>query len=425
MASRLLGQIDIPDPLHLHFPATALLDRLLPPDLSQFDLRQVINKLGGLELANLFPGLKLPDIANDNIRLTHGVEPSSRTAWMQADFSVPFGSAPVTVFSLAGITLRLRDANFTGQSRIDAHASGVPVETTWGAISGNWDLSVGSFAIATLEGCKLIFEQGGGFRFQISASQVKPQAVLQFLADLLSSIVAELGSFTTATTPTSALSTLELPLPDIGGGAFGISNLSLGFYFGLNFEGDFTIATGLHIARPTAPFTLTVFILGGAGFFETDITYNLRSSIFRALVSVGIFASASLSISLGPVSGGIFACFGINANFVAETGQSSTLTIAIVILFRGEVSLLGFISVGLLLSLEAIYTMGGGLSGRGTVSFHIKIGFFFHIDVSTSVTYQFKSTSQKQAALAPSPEAAAPSASPWKTYADNHEEMFV
>ena len=174
------------------------------------------------------------------------------------------------------------------------------------------------------------------------------------------------SAFTFALTPTSASTTLSLPLPDIQAGAFGIANLNLGFFFGLTFAPDFTITTGLSVGRRSAPFTLTIFILGGAGYFETDVSYTPGKHAFLVSVSVGIFASAGLAISLGPISGGIYAYFGIAVDFTAGTGQSSSLNIAIVILFTGQVTLLGFLSVGLSLSLEASYRSGGQLTGVGT-----------------------------------------------------------
>jgi hypothetical protein len=53
--------------------------------------------------------------------------------------------------------------------------------------------------------------------------------------------------------------------------------------------------------------------------------------------------------------------------------------------------LLGFIDVGLSLSLEAEYRGNNNLMGRGSVNFHIKIGWFLTIEVNASVQYEFGS----------------------------------
>ncbi|MFT3785438.1 MAG: hypothetical protein QM770_04645 [Tepidisphaeraceae bacterium] len=225
------------------------------------------------------------------------------------------------------------------------------------------------------------------------------QGALSFLADLLSTFVDSDEGFSFAMTPRSARSTLSLPLPDIQAGAFGMANLNLGCWFEVGFGAgekggfDFTMTTGLRVGRREAPFTLIIFILGGAGWFETEVTYSPTSGKFLARVSIAIFASAGLGVALGPVRGSVFAYFGINADFLAKSNEGTQLSVAIVIIFRGEVSLLGFITVSLCLTLEARYQSGGGLTGTGTVSYKIKIGWFFKIEVNASVSYSFGKSS--------------------------------
>ena len=399
------------NPLRIVMPAVGLLDRLLPPDLTSLDLTSVFSHWGGMQLADLFPGLKMPVIAQQNIRLTHGEDISARSAWMQADVDVPFNDQPVDVFSLAGIHLRLLQARFRGKARVEATAGQTPKQTTLGSITGEWEISIGGFPIANMVDCSLRYDEGGHLNFDVSLDRIRLQSVLEFISDLLSGIGGDSG-FTFTVDEQGALATLNLPLPDISAGTFGITNLSLGFYFGVSFRGAFTLSTGLNVARRTAPFTLTVFILGGAGYFESEISYQPSKHEFATRVSVGMFASASLAISLGPIHGGVYAYFGITAEFLASHEHASSLDISILILFRGEVNLLGFISVSLMLSLEAGYSTGGNLLGRGAVEFHIKIGWFIDINVRASVEYRFGSNSNGSG---PKPAIAAA----------NHEAMFA
>lgn len=396
-ASNLLDSVKLVNPLRIDLPVTGLLDRLVAPDLSKFDLASVFRNWGGLELANLFPKLKLPPIAKDNVRVAHGVEPSTRSGWLLIEADVPFGSQPIDVFSLSGINMRLNRGRFQGISRMDVVPGQPPKQKTSGSITGDWDLSVGGFPIATLESCGVKYEEGGRLEFDISPDRVKLQSVLTFLADLMASLGYQDSGFSFGVNEKGAITTLSLPLPDIQAGAFGLANLNLGFFFSINFLGEFTLATGLRVGRRTAPFTLTIFILGGAGYFETEVTYTPSSGEFATFVAIGIFASASLAIALGPIRGGVYVYFGIAADFVARSTGSSSLKIAIVLLFRGEVSLLGIVSVSLCLMLEAAYRSGGGLSGRGRVSYSIKIGWFLSINVTADVEYTFGSSpSRKQ-----------------------------
>jgi len=172
-----------------------------------------------------------------------------------------------------------------------------------------------------------------------------------------------------------------------------LANLRLGFFFELFVLDGFTLATGVSVAKRTAPFTLTIFILGGAGWFDFRLRYLPRDRKLIAETSIGVFASASLAIALGPIKGGIYAYFGIVVEHRAETGKSSQLSVAIVLMFSGHVSILSFISIDLVLGLEAQYTSGGGLVGRGYVSLRIKICWCFTLKVSASVTYGFGNAS--------------------------------
>ena len=135
--------------------------------------------------------------------------------------------------------------------------------------------------------------------------------------------------------------------------------------------------------------SLTIFILGGAGYLTLDLAYIPGNGALSATLGVGIFASASLVISLGPISGGVYAYFGITVGYTASTKSAPDLQIAIVLMFLGQVSLLGFVSISLVLSLSAQYQSGGKLVGHGHVSYSIKIGPFFSINVSADVSYTY------------------------------------
>jgi hypothetical protein len=422
---------DLLNPIDLHIPTTQLLDRLIPSNLQNFDLSKVLPNIAGLDLSSLFKSIKVPELASDKVKVTHGIDAASHSAWLEMSVDISL-TDPATIFSLAGVTLTLLRASFQGLTRIDASAGQAPKRQVKGSITGDWSIQVGGMPIAQLVDCKLHFEEGVGIGFDITPDKVRLEQTLAFISDLLSSLSASDGGFSFGLTPTGIRTTLSLPLPDIEAGAFGISNLSLGFFFELAFLAqDFTIHTGLNVASRTAPFGLTVFILGGAGYLETDISYTPRTGALTAHVSIGIFAEASLAIALGPIKGGIYAYFGITVDYFGSNQQPSSLTFGLLLLFRGEVSLLGFISVSLCVSLEADYQNGGGLTGRGTVSYSIKIGWFFSIDVTVSISYTFGASGQPHVAHAAEamaieePAVAALALNPYQQAAKDYVAMFA
>lgn len=374
--------------IDLHVPAGKLLDRLVPPDLGDFDLSKLFPSLAGIKFDRLFAGERAPGSATNGIRITHGVSPETRTGWLQADVDVPF-DRDATVFDLCGVKLTLARGRFRGTSRITATPGEPPRQVASGSISGDWQLEAGGMPIADLTECTLFFDNGGRIRFEITPSQVTLRPPLDFLSRILEPFTSGDG-FSIVVTPTGIRTILILPIPNVQAGTFGIANLSLGFLFELLIVPEFTIRTALLVARRERPFTLTVFVLGGAGSLELGVTYIPRLGTYRTDLSIAIYASASLAIAIGPIAGGIYAYFGITVTYSATSDGSSALFFGLRIMFVGEVCLLGFLSVGLTLGLEALYS-GNNLIGRGFVSFSIKIGPFLTIEVQSAIEYSFGS----------------------------------
>jgi hypothetical protein len=404
------------NPINLIVPTFQLADDLIPYNLSNFDFNSLIPHIGGMDLSNLFQDLRLPDGDGKNVVVTHGIDPQSMSGWVDIHVDVRI-TDEVEVFSYFGVTVTLDGARFTADAHVKLQAGQPPVRTTQGAIKADWSLSVGGFDVVDLVGCTLSFDDSGHFKFDVTPDKVKLQAVLEFLSDLIANFFSGDG-FTTSVTSEGVQTLLELPLPDIQSGTFGIANLSLMCSFGLVFA-PFQIQFGLGLASPDSPFTLTVFILGGAGYLELDAAYIPADNKISTTFNIGIFASASLAISLGPISGGVYVYFGITVSYHAETGSAPDFHIALELMFIGQVSLLGFISVALVLSLTGTYdSTTHVLIGRGTVHYSIKISFFFTINVNAGVSYTFSNH------IEPVPLAASPDPALYDAAAAEYLAMF-
>ncbi|HKV11839.1 MAG TPA: hypothetical protein VJ725_27080, partial [Thermoanaerobaculia bacterium] len=385
--------------LGLRIPTGQLLDRILPNPLQGFDLSKIFPDFAGLKLDGLFPGLRMPAIANDNVKVTHGVDPQSRRAWVQADVDVPVNE-PTNVFSTGPIALRLLRSRFQARARVEATLDGPPRQTVSGKITGDWQISVLSTPIVVFRDTALIFEDGR-LRFDLSPDKIELTAALRFLADLMKKIGYSEGGFSVRLLeegglPVGVQSVLDLPLPDMAAGAFAITSLRLGSTFTLKIRPvpggvDFLLSTTFNLGRKEAPFALTIAILTGGGWLEAEASYAPRSNQLATRVSVGVVAGGSLAFAFGPVRGGVYIFFGIEAEFASRSGAGGgqSLNIAILLLVRGEVQIFGFISVGIHLLLQAQYQQSGRLIGTGTLSLSIKISWFVTIRVSTSVRYEF------------------------------------
>jgi hypothetical protein len=215
--------------------------------------------------------------------------------------------------------------------------------------------------------------------------------ILTFVSDLLAKFGGSDSGLTFGLLPEGGVQcVLMLPLPPVQAGAFGISNLNLGAVLGLRLNdplmGGFSIEVGFNLGRKLAPFALTVFLLGGGGYIEVSTRYAPGNGRLRCFVSMGVTVSASLAIALGPIHGGVYIYFGITAEF--EAGGGAKFAIGVMLLMRGEVSLLGIVSACISLLLEAQYdTTSGQLIGHGQLSISIKICWCFTLEINEEVTY--------------------------------------
>jgi hypothetical protein len=386
-ANQLAG--DVLNGLNISVPADKLLDNLIPTALENFDLSKIFPNIGGLSLDGLFQSIRMPSTSTDQVKVTQGIDQATRSGWLQVDANVPYDGTPLPVFNIAGVSLTLLNARFVATARVDAVLGQQPTEHISGSISGNWALNAGGFALAQFNDAVLRFDDGGHIAFNISPANVQLGAPLDFLSDILAPFDGSDSGFHLAVTPTGIQTTLFLPVPDVQAGTFGIANLVFGFLFGLDIIPKFRIRTALMVGKPEWPFTLSVFILGGAGYLSTALTYIPADKDLAMDLTIGIFASASLAISFGFLSGGIYAYFGIEVDFHTSTVSGSNLTIVLKIIFDGEVDVLGFITIGLTLGLSASYDSDHNLTGEGFVSISISIGWFISINISASVSYTF------------------------------------
>ena len=372
--------------LGLTLPTTALLDRLIPGDLSKLNISDLLPNIAGLNLATLFSAVGVPESAANNIHVSHKLDPQTLRASL--DISLDFTLAEsATLFSIGPATVTIDTCNFEATVHIEGGVGQAASRTSEGSITGDWHVTIGGLTIVTFVTTTLSFDAGGHLHFSISPERVRLDGALSFLADFLQGAFGGKG-FSINLLPSGVQCILDLPFPDCSFGAFGITNLRLGALFGLNISNGLNIQVGANLGRKTAPFTLTIFVLGGAGWFEAGLTYHTQDGTLTADVSIGIMASASISISLGPISGGVYIYFGITTEFHSG-GTNAGLAVGILLLVEGRVSLLGFIDVDIMLLLEAEYTSGGGLVGRGQITLSIKICWCFTLNVSAGVEYTF------------------------------------
>jgi hypothetical protein len=323
----------------------------------------------------------MPEGTEDAVKVRHGVDPQTRRAWVNTEVNFQ-AKGNATLFAVGPLAVRINTPRFEAEARMEGDLKGIRQRKVRGQLLGDWLLQIGGFPLITFKQTPLEFDEAGRVNFRVNPSNVQLAPALDFINDLMSTISP--GGLTTRFDGDGVVSTLDLPIPDTQIGAFGFSGLRLGASLALRYGGDFNIGVTASLGRRDAPFTLTVFILGGAGYLELGSRYYPSTGKVAATADMAIAVSASLAIALGPIRGGVAVYVGVTANYDSLRGGG--LVVGLMFMVRGHVSVLSIASATITLRLDGQY-QGGAMVGRGHLEIKIKICWCFTLEVSESVTY--------------------------------------
>jgi hypothetical protein len=183
-------------------------------------------------------------------------------------------------------------------------------------------------------------------------------------------------------TPTGIRLGYDLALPSISVGAFALTNVSLGAELSLPFTGD-PLRFRFHFCTREHPFCLSVYCLGGGGFFGIELGLD-GVEMIEASLEFG----AELSIDLGVASGSVSIKAGIYFKLEkTPTGDHCQLTGYV--RMNGELEVLGIITVSVEFYLALTYaTPPSKAWGEATLTVKVEI-LFFSTSVSMSVRKEF------------------------------------
>ncbi len=188
-------------------------------------------------------------------------------------------------------------------------------------------------------------------------------------------------------TPEGIAANFSLPIPAVAVGVFSLENISVGAGFKVPFIGANPLSVSFFFCTREAPFTLTVCMLGGGGFFGIELTTN-GVHLIEAALEFG----ASLSIDLGVASGGVSIMAGIYFKW-----EDGAVELTGYLRIRGEVDVLGLIRASIELYLEfqylAVPGKAGKVWGRATIEIEVEI-FFLSFTVSATAEKRFSGSNE-------------------------------
>jgi hypothetical protein len=188
-----------------------------------------------------------------------------------------------------------------------------------------------------------------------------------------------------AVTPSGISAAFSLNLPGIGVGVFSLTNASLGAGFNLPFDSK-PASVKFNFSERDHPFSLTVSLLGGGGFFAIGVSTRGVNEIEAALEF-----GAAIAIDLGVASGGVEVKAGIYFHWLEPIPDQGSIDLAGYVRIHGELSVLSIISVSLTFNLQLGYHKDPGKAvvyGEATLTVEIDI-LMFSADVSVSCRREF------------------------------------
>jgi hypothetical protein len=222
---------------------------------------------------------------------------------------------------------------------------------------------------------------------QMKPKPIKFLGVLSFINDFEKLIPAQGFSdppfldVTTAGVKTG----YNMSVPDLQLGAFTLSNISLGAYVNLPFNGD-ALTVGFNFCERNQPFTLTIAALGGGGFFGFELDFKGIRQIEAALEF-----GAAVAINLGVAKGRVSIMGGIYFKMVFKEGKND-IQLTGYVRMNGCLSIIGLIkaSVEFYMGLTALMTGDKCTSVYGEVTVKIKVSVaFFSKTVSIHTSREF------------------------------------
>jgi hypothetical protein len=301
---------------------------------------------------------------------------------------------PVPLLSIGPVKVIIDTAKFSSQARLSAGVDGTERKMS-GRIFGDWRIDCSGQTMLTFRKTELLFDERGKIDFRIQPDRVEVAEALRFITDLMAA-TGKRGSpqvqpFMRGGIPSGVAASLDLALPPVQTGAFGISDLSLHILFGIAVLPRFEIVSELSIGTRMAPFTLNIWIFNGGGYLMQRLSFQptAKPPLMRYTLDIGVLAGLGLGISFGVISGGVWAQVGCAVAFTWVTGGQGTATaIRVFLLLRGNVDVAGLITASIALLIEMTYD-GNRMIGAGTLTISAKISMFYTLSVTEHIEYVF------------------------------------
>lgn len=383
--------------LGLNIPFNGLSDTFKIDDeaLRKLELSRIFRNFGGLKLDGLFKGVTIPNDIKNAVRVSHDFNKQQARASVQIDVNVPI-SGRRELFAFGPFAMYFRDSNLVARVKLEASKDEQEVkESGFARIVTSIDSVASGQPLITLEKAEISYSQESGLRFDLNPQNIKLNDVFRFIQDTFSGIFPdEVGGLTVIkenNIPIGVEHDFSLPNLSLSFGTSGVSNIQINNRFRLVAVPDFIIANRFNLSTPELPFLFSIFIIGGTGYIQVDIEYRPFDQRLMVVVEAAAGGSGALGFAFGPVNGSVFITLSVALSYRKLIGsEGGGLSVGLVLVIAGYVSLWNMVRVYLGLMLRLSYRDNGQIDGQGDLRVEVRVSRFFKLRYRTTVTYQLR-----------------------------------
>lgn len=371
--------------LGLAVPARALLDRIVPDSLENLDFNKVFKNFGGLDFQDFFKRFKLPNLGSDAVRLEHGVDKASRSAWVKAGVDADFREEN-TLFEFSSLAVRIANMELRARSDATIALGGERQSTTDAKLKGDWGLDIGGARLATFRDVTVRYD-GSRFDFDISPDKVDLHPSVKFVSELakqfkdltpdLPAGVQLLKDERGVPIGAKAEFSQQLTLPSFGAVEIGPLLIASGLTLQVQPTGKFIVSTHVSLGSQAAPVWIQIGYLGGGLWLEAKATY--KDSITYS-ASLGLAIGSARSINVAGIARGSYSLLLFAYAEISSEGGSLRAGFSM----AGSARILGIANASVYLLLEVVH-QSGHADGHGVLDVSIDICWCYSIHVRTEV----------------------------------------
>ncbi|NLL89563.1 MAG: hypothetical protein GX226_00410 [Dehalococcoidales bacterium] len=355
---------------------------------TNFDPNQFFNGakiLGGILLAeiigaaNLGDGRKTPRITNNVVYPGGDNSLPPQAVETLLDWNPDLKGDPLHIFEPSSSTsMEVKGVFITP---IDPPAA--PTYNITGDLRNFWVNMIGdgSCLFLRFHFSKIVFTASTGKKPDVDVDIDKTEFAGQLeFVNPLKDFMSKLGSgFNLDITPTQVSAGLSLPIPSVAVGIVSIQNISLGFKLCVPFTGE-PVRVRFNFCERDNPFLLTVFAIGGGGYFAIEVGLDGVERLEAALEF-----GASMALDLVVASGKVYIMGGIYFEMEKVGQPDETISLTAYIRMGGSLKILGLITLSVEFYLGLSYQKPPNeLWGQAKLTVKVEV-LFFSASVELSV----------------------------------------